>query len=172
MVSHLPLYLTLIAFEAALFLGIRALAARRGQSLANLVGRRPTLADIPIGAAMWLGWMGVSYVIDLWLPPSTSQAVASMLPAGVIDSVLWVLLSTSAGIVEELAFRGYLQRRTGIVVQAIVFGIVHGYQGLYSIIRITVYGLLFGVVAHWRKSLVPGMIAHAWTDIAAGLLRW
>jgi len=32
------------------------------------------------------------------------------------------------------------------------------------------YGLLFGLVAGWRRSLRPGMIAHAWTDIFAILL--
>jgi membrane protease YdiL (CAAX protease family) len=35
-----------------------------------------------------------------------------------------------------------------------------------SIINITAIGLLFGIVAKWRKSLVPGMLAHAATDIA------
>jgi hypothetical protein len=36
-------------------------------------------------------------------------------------------------------------------------------------LRITGFGLLFGCLAEWRKSLRPGMIAHAWTDIFAGL---
>ena len=29
---------------------------------------------------------------------------------------------------------------------------------------------IFGFLAHWRRSLTPGMAAHAWTDIAAGLI--
>ena len=33
------------------------------------------------------------------------------------------------------------------------------------------FGLLFGVVALWRRSLRPGMIAHAATDIMSGLFR-
>jgi hypothetical protein len=28
-----------------------------------------------------------------------------------------------------------------------------------------VLGILLGILAHWRKSLRPGMIAHAWGDI-------
>src|SRR5689334_22432598 len=170
--AHIPLYLTLIAFEAALFLGVRALAVRNGQTIRTLIGKPLSIADVLIAAGMWAAWMGVVWSINHVLPPSTSKVVGSMLPVGLTESIVWMILSMSAGVAEELAFRGYLQRRIGIIGQAIVFGIVHGYQGLYSIIRITVYGLLFGLVAHWRKSLAPGMIAHAWTDMAAGLLRW
>ena len=36
--------------------------------------------------------------------------------------------------------------------------------------RITI--LVFTLLALWRKSLRPGMIAHACSDIAGGLLGW
>ena len=96
-----------------------------------------------------------------------------------MEGALWVLLSISAGFSEELAFRGYLQRQftalTGrtsqaLLLQAAVFGIAHGYQGLQACLAIALYGALFTLLALWRKSLRPGMIAHAWTDIASGLL--
>jgi membrane protease YdiL (CAAX protease family) len=59
------------------------------------------------------------------------------------------------GISEELAFRGYFQRQlramTGSVaaalgLQAVLFGVSHGYQGLGPCLRITTYGLLFGLL--------------------------
>jgi hypothetical protein len=62
---------------------------------------------------------------------------------------LWLLVSLSAGFCEELVFRGYLQRQfhaaTGNVVvavalQAIVFGLVHTYQGWKPVLVITVLG--------------------------------
>lgn len=28
-----------------------------------------------------------------------------------------------------------------------------------------IYGTLFGAVAAWRRSLRPGMLAHAWSDL-------
>jgi hypothetical protein len=31
--------------------------------------------------------------------------------------------------------------------------------------------MLFTLLSEWRKSLRPGIIAHAWTDLASGLLR-
>ena len=30
-------------------------------------------------------------------------------------------------------------------------------------------GSLYGVLAQWRKSLRPGMLAHAWADTYGGL---
>jgi membrane protease YdiL (CAAX protease family) len=66
-----------------------------------------------------------------------------------------------------------LTRSTGValVLQAVLFGVSHGYQGLRACVTISVYGLFFGALALMKRSLRPGMIAHAWTDIAAGLFR-
>jgi uncharacterized protein len=57
-----------------------------------------------------------------------------------------------------------------VILQAILFGISHGYQGFRAIIMIILFGFLFGILALWRKSLRPGMILHAWSDIYAGYL--
>jgi hypothetical protein len=35
---------------------------------------------------------------------------------------------------------------------------------------ISVYGAMFGALAHWRRSVRPGMIAHAWHDAFTGLV--
>jgi hypothetical protein len=108
-----------------------------------------------------------------------AASISPLVPRGVAEGVLWVLLSVSAGISEELVFRGYLQRQltafTGrtslaLLLQVTVFGIAHGYQGVQACLVIAIYGALFTLLALWRKSLSPGMIAHAWTDIAGGLL--
>ena len=90
------------------------------------------------------------------------------------------MVSVAAGLAEEITFRGYFQRQAiaitsspalAIIAQAVLFGVSHGYQGLASCVRITIYGLLLGVVAYWRKNLRPGIIVHAWTDVAGGILR-
>ena len=35
---------------------------------------------------------------------------------------------------------------------------------------IAVYGLLFGILAEWRKSLRPGILTHAWHDVFTGVV--
>jgi membrane protease YdiL (CAAX protease family) len=102
------------------------------------------------------------------------NAAQGLLPQGILESLAWLPLALSAGFCEELAFRGYLQKQfqaiTGsawmaVLIQAIVFGIGHLYEGVGAVARITLFGVLFGLFALWRKSLRPGMIAHAWSDI-------
>ena len=56
----------------------------------------------------------------------------------------------------------------GVLLSALVFGASHGYEGVARMILIGIYGLMFGVLAWWRKSLRPGMIAHAWHDALSG----
>jgi uncharacterized protein len=91
-----------------------------------------------------------------------------------------VIVAASVGFGEELVFRGYLQTQltaftgsagVGIVLQAVLFGIVHAEQGATTAARLAVYGLAFGALARWRRSLLPGIACHAWTDVASGLLR-
>ena len=35
---------------------------------------------------------------------------------------------------------------------------------------IGIYGLMFGLLAWWRNSLRPGMMAHAWHDAFSGVV--
>ena len=86
-------------------------------------------------------------------------------------------MSATAGFCEEIIFRGYLQRQfaamtnsmlIGVLLSAAVFGASHGYEGVARMVLIGIYGLMFGLLAWWRKSLRPGMIAHAWHDALSG----
>lgn len=84
----------------------------------------------------------------------------------------------TAGFCEETIFRGYLQKQfiawtnnaaLGVFLSAAVFGVCHIYQGAKAAVVITVFGLLFGTLAQWRKSMRPGMITHAMHDTLSGL---
>ena len=112
--------------------------------------------------------------------PAPHRAAAQLLlPRGWLEVGLWIGLSLSAAFCEELTFRGYFQIQfgaftrspaAGLVLQALLFGVAHAYQGPRSVILIALYGALFGAVALWRRSLRPGMVAHALTDLVLGLL--
>ena len=85
----------------------------------------------------------------------------------------------TAGFVEEFLFRGYLMKRLvdlqgkktklawviALVVSAVIFGFVHLRQGPAGMLKVAVYGLLFGVAfLTVRRNLWPLMIAHALMD--------
>jgi membrane protease YdiL (CAAX protease family) len=169
-------YLTVAGFEWLLVLYVRMGVHKRGVRLRDLVGGRwatpkAVIKDIALGAGLWALWMGLmnSHVLG-----EGTNAAQGLLPQGILQSIAWIPVALSAGICEELAFRGYLQKQlqaiTGsagwaVLFQAIVFGIGHLYEGVGPVARITLFGILFGLLAVWRKSLRPGMIAHAWSDI-------
>jgi membrane protease YdiL (CAAX protease family) len=108
----------------------------------------------------------------------SKQSLSFLAPEGPAQIAAWLLVCVTAGFCEETIFRGYFQKQfiawtknepVGIVLSAVIFGACHIYQGPKAVVVITVYGLLFGILAQWRKSMRPGMITHALHDAAGGL---
>jgi CAAX protease family protein len=121
-------------------------------------------------------WIGIQRLNVFGIAPNTAQG---LLPKGIIEGLVWLPVALSAGFCEELAFRGYLQRQfraiagsatLAVLLQGIIFGVGHLYEGPQAVARITVYGVLYGLLAAWRRSLRPGMIAYAWSDISGVII--
>ena len=181
----LRLYAGVLLGEWALVFYVWRGIRRHGLSLPDLMGSRRRgwtafLRGMLITAAFWIVWEGSARLLHRLLGSGDISNVRAMLPRTVLEISVWCLLSCTAGFCEEIVYRGYLQRQfaawTGnaaaaIAIQAAVFGVSHGYQGLRQVVIISVLGGLYGVVAHWRRSLLPGMAAHAWSDIYGGWLR-
>jgi CAAX protease family protein len=182
--STVPLYLTLIAAEWGLLRFVVAGGLRKtGTSLCDLIGRRwaswrDVARDVLIALAAWTAWTVATSLIRNALGSDTAKDIGALLPRSPLEITTWVGLSLSAGFCEEAIFRGYLQKQfqaiTGsavvaVLLQAVVFGVSHGYQGLRNVIAITFLGLLYGAIVAWRKSLEPTMILHAGTDVVSGI---
>jgi uncharacterized protein len=142
--------------------------------------RRELLRDIGIAAAFWVACIPVLYLLRWLLGVTTiGTGVLALLPRSALEVALWIVLSVTAGICEETIFRGYLQRQlrvmtgstpAGMLLAAAAFGIAHVYQGWRMAIVIGFYGLMFGALAYWRRTVRPGMIAHAWQDTVTGVV--
>lgn len=180
--SRIPLYVGLIVVELVLVwfvvIGVRA----RGYKLIDVVGRRwRTAADAIIdllcaaGTAALLRYLGplLFQLLGRWL-----TATGFLLPKSTSESVVWIAVSIAAGVCEEIVYRGYLQRQlwsltrslpAALVLQSMIFGLGHIYQGWKPALVTAVYGLIFGLVAAGRRSIIPGAIAHAAVDIIGGL---
>lgn len=80
--------------------------------------------------------------------------------------VLCLLLAIGAPIVEELFFRGFLQRAVvrragpavGIGVTGVVFGLTH--FDLVALPGLATFGVVLGVLAHRYHRLGPSIVAH------------
>lgn len=141
---------------------------------------RALARDFGIGVAYsFLSVMVVSILGAHAHSAQTDRAVQFLLPHGRTEMTWWIALSISAGICEEAIYRGYFQRQfmaftkspaLGILIPALLFGLAHSYQGIWGALPIAMDGALLGLLAYWRKSVRPGMIAHAWKDAWAPLL--
>ena len=142
-------------------------------------GARQILRDIGIGVLFLIAANIVLGLISHLLKAAPNAAIRGILPHTPAQIAVYFLLTVTAGICEEIIFRGYLQRQfsfffknavVGVMLQGVIFGASHGYQGPKYILIIVVYGILFGMLAQWRHSLRPGMIAHFLQDLITGVM--
>lgn len=181
--SHIVLYLSLIAMEYGLFRYVNAGLTRRGVTMKNLIGGpwnslRDVLRDAGLALGIWAIWSGVEKLWGHVFAISHAVSIQTFLPRKPLEIALWIAVSISAGISEEIAFRGYFQRQFGsltgnkwaaVCLQAVLFGVGHGYQGVQAMAKIALFGAFFGGLAIWRDSLRPGIMAHAFGDILSGI---
>lgn len=181
----LPFYLSILALEWGWVATVRGAVRNRGFTLWDVIGGRwrswkNAFLDVAICIPFLAVWEGAAWLMHWILGPDSAKSVGTMLPEGWLEVLLWIAVSISAGICEEIIFRGYFQKQlaayTGsvaiaVVLQGILFGIGHSYQGLKQMTLISILGILYGAFAAWRRNLRANMIAHAWTDIWAGWLN-
>lgn len=188
--SRLPQYLWTMSWEW-LLAGFVVFGVRRRMSLRELIGGRwdsveAVLRDVLFAAGFWVVAIIVLGIGAKLLHLDQAGGLESMrrqlgflVPQTSLEVLAWCGLSLTAGFCEEIIFRGYLQRQFAVVCRsmlggavpsAVVFGAAHGYEGGPRMLLIGVYGFMFGLLAWWRKSLRPGMIAHAWHDAFTGMV--
>jgi len=179
-----PLYLSIMALEWGLVVFVGKGVKAQGIRLAELVGGRwrswkDVAVDVAVTVPFLLAWFWVARLLHRLAGPDQAKSIGNLLPQSTVEIVMWVALSISAGVCEEMVFRGYFQKQfaaytnsiaAGVVLQGLVFGFGHSYQGLKQVVIISVLGMLYGWFAAWRRSLRPNMIAHAFTDIWSGWL--
>ena len=139
-------------------------------------------ADFVFGALalvlIYFSGLGVHAALDPAQASQISNPILPSQPKGFITIALWLCLSISAGICEEIVFRGYLQRQLTVITgnagiailsQAVIFGIGHSYQGTAAVSAINIHGLILGVLAHWRGNIRAGILEHSFWDIFVGM---
>src|SRR6266571_5248909 len=149
----------------------------------ELIGRqwtkvRDAIRDVWLGILFWLLAIGLS-VFSYFVLGASYDRPSRVLPRTSLDLLIFVPFATIAGICEEVMFRGYLFKQfkslTGsmeaaLVLQAVVFSAAHGYdQTISGVINNFMFAIAFGILAIWRQSLLPGIIAHVWLDVSVGI---
>lgn len=75
------------------------------------------------------------------------------------------LIVLSAMTVEEAFFRGFLQKRVGVIASTILFALAHAGLGQpLLLIGVSVISLVIGLTFYRTKNLIPGIVAHGVFD--------
>jgi len=157
-----------------------------GVPLREIIGGRwnrfsDFLIDVASALLFWGAVIALLAFAHFVLHFSGAEAAKSMLPTTLKEMCVFVALAVLAGFCEEIIFRGYFMRQftawtrsvvAGVVLQAILFGLAHGYQGWKGMLVISVYGSFFGILAVLRKSLRPGIMQHCAQDGFSGVLAY
>jgi uncharacterized protein len=162
-----------------IWLGIR----RRGVAIGDLVsGRRSTprafLKDLGLAAGFLLLCVPLVGILGWLLHAREDTASIAFAPGTVSQAIVWIFVAATAGFAEEFIFRGYLMRQfkawtnsvtLAVILQGLIFGFLHGYS-MPMRFAVAAEGCLLGLLALWRRSLRPGMLAHGMQDAGLGLL--
>ena len=94
----------------------------------------------------------------------------------------YIFLAFSAGICEEIVFRGFLityifhyigdmpyGQEIAMVIPALVFSLSHLYQGWWAVLKIFIIALLFGAIFIFSGSLILVILIHIFIDLVSGL---
>lgn len=161
--------LAALAFSAAWASGF---TVRRLGLVAQAPGR------LAIAAAITTAIGVAAMIIGRLLRLPETALLRFILPRTPRERVAFVGVSLSAGIAEELVFRGFLipalDAATGsiwlaVALSSCAFGLIHSYQGASGALRAAFLGLLLALPFVATGSVVPGMAAHAALDIIGGL---
>jgi membrane protease YdiL (CAAX protease family) len=178
--QYLPILLVnwgLFVYCVRVFRGRNALRALLGE------GWRTTSragADLALAFAGFVVIVGLELSWSRLFPVGRNAALSTLLPCTGTERLTWLLVALSVGFCEEVVYRGYLQTQLtaftrqpalGVLLQALLFGVAHLEQGPGAALRIAVYGLLLGIAARWRHSLLPCIACHISIDVAGGLWR-
>lgn len=104
-----------------------------------------------------------------------AEACPALLPEAGIERVAFLLVSVTAGICEEVLFRGFLIQflaygplalplAVALFAASLSFGLGHIYQGTKGVIGTAVGGFVFGLLFLLCGNLWPGIILHALID--------
>lgn len=105
-----------------------------------------------------------------------NSIISVVLPVTKKEKKLWSYVSLTAGITEEIIYRGFLiyaltylfpQLSIWIVigVASLIFGLAHTYQGfLVGVIRTSIAGVLFSILFIGLNSILPLILLHFLLD--------
>jgi len=138
------------------------------------------IVALPVGLVTW------KKLTKRPLRYSSAAALKSLnyfLPGTWTERRWWVFVSITAGVCEEILFRGFILRylhvfpwtlnlTLALLISSAIFGVHHIYQGAGGVAKVTILGILFGLLFLLTGNLLFPIIFHGAIDLSMlALLR-
>jgi hypothetical protein len=151
-----------------------------GSTLARLGLLRPTWKQLLLAVAVSALLLGVDFVVSLaWeeLDPA-GYDLLDRVTQNLFGNLMTVggalVLGLSAGISEELLFRGAVQPRLGLLLATFLFAIGHLQYGLtVATLEVFVIGLVLGLMRKWTHTTICVLIHASYNTVGVllGMLQ-
>lgn len=174
--AHIPFY-TLFGLHAILLIfliGWWLLAGR--PRIADFLNLRTADAGEMVMTGFAVGVGGWIFTLILAAMIVAIAAASGLIPATPKPSPMigWMatlplwkrgMIVLSAMTVEEAFFRGWLQKRVGLLASTLLFAVAHSGLGQpVLLVGVFIISLIIGVTFYRTKNLLPGIIAHGVFD--------
>lgn len=160
--------------------GVTLLAARASGFTPLALGLQPPQSwPVQLAWAAGLTGAGVAAMLASHaLGLRESAILAQLLPRTGRERLAFIGLSVTAGVCEEVVYRGFLiaalltataSLPLALLLGSLAFGMVHAYQAPGGVARATLLGLLLATPLVLTGSLVAPVLAHIAIDVIGGL---
>jgi membrane protease YdiL (CAAX protease family) len=101
---------------------------------------------------------------------------SALIPHTRDEARFFQVLAVSAGVCEEVVYRGFmlwfvtlwLGLWPAVIVSSLMFGVAHLYLGRKHVLRTSIVGLFLALIAVGSASLWPVIVLHAFLDLFGG----
>lgn len=131
---------------------------------------RAILAGCAIGVGGWIVTIMLALLIGLILSTAgvmpKNQTIPPMIGwLAALPAWKKMLVVLSAMTIEEAFFRGWLQKRLGLLASTALFALAHASFGQpFLLIGVSLISLVIGTAFYRTKNLIPGIVAHGIFD--------
>lgn len=174
--------LTAVLLAVALLTGVRPDGLGLGwrvagaSSVAGALAAAAAVSLVVVGALRWQA----ARCPDAAVLGQVLRRVAPLLPVGGRERRWFGMVAVTAGVCEEVVYRGFLVRYlmsvghlslgAALVVSAVVFGLGHAYQGVLGMVGAGLLGYVLAQLYATTGSLWMPIVAHVLLDLRVLLL--
>jgi membrane protease YdiL (CAAX protease family) len=185
--AKMKTYNWILMMEWGLTLGLLAWYFAAGKNLGDLKivslyqGWQWVAVGAGLGAVVFLIWQMMSVrgnSKELAKISKKMGDLAALVPRTGPEQRVFTLVSFTAGICEEIIYRGLLMITLApvlgvwqaVALSSVIFGLGHVYQGFEGVVKTTLLGSVMALLALFSGSLLIPIIVHAVVDLTSGRL--